>query len=146
LRLLIAAGVPALTMSNAVVYLAVLAGVLARAPEYFFSPDEAAALDWLAAQARGAVVLAGPDLSLFLPVRTDARVVYGHDFETVDAARQKRAALAFFAGDAAPQPFLDERRIDLVVAGPREAALGGPPELPGWRVAFRQGEVRVYAR
>ncbi len=145
-RPLALAGVLALGLSNGFVWAALLAGVLTRTPDYFFTRDEAAALDWLAAQAGRPVVLAGPELSLAIPARSDARVIYGHDFETVNAAEQKAAVLAFYAGGQPAQPFLDEQGVDLVLVGPRERALGPEPDLADWRRVFEQGTVAVYGR
>jgi hypothetical protein len=119
-----------------------LSAALTRRPEVFLSSAEAEALAQLPA---GALVLAAPETSLFIPARSDARVLYGHPFETVDAPRWKPAVEAFFAAGG-PARFLDENGVDFVLYGPREAELGPRPDLPGWRAAFRRADVTVYAR
>jgi hypothetical protein len=142
----LALGLGLAALSNGLVWLAVLLGVLGRSPELFYSSAEMAALGWLAGRPPGEVVLASPDTSLLVPVWSDARVIYAHTFETVDAERQRQLVLDFFAGRVAPQPVLDEQGVDWVVYGPREAALGRLPALPGWRVVFQQEDVAVYGR
>jgi hypothetical protein len=152
---LIVAGLPALrgkvglalglalsAISNGVVWLALLLGVLGRAPEYFFSATERAALRWLAARPPGEIVLAGEALSALIPVHTDARVIYGHPYETIDAERQRERVRAFFAGEGG----LPEPEPDLIVYGPREEPLGPRPALAGWQALFQDGDVTVYGR
>ncbi len=128
--------------STLLVFAATLGGVTAREPALFLSAGEAEALRWLSS--RGHVVaLASPEFSLFIPARTDARVVYGHPMETVDAPTQKRRVLAAYSGalgegEAGPD-------VDLIFCGPREQALGPCPRPAGWQTVFERGGVQVYA-
>jgi hypothetical protein len=130
-------------VGNGLVVLAAVGAVLSHRPDLFLSRAEARTVASLPA---GALVLAAPETGMFIPDRSDARVIYGHQYETVDAAQQKQAVEDFFAGRTPPGPFLDVRAVDYVFYGPREAALGPPPELPGWRIVFREGAVAVYGR
>jgi hypothetical protein len=136
--------------SNLLVYTATLGAVLKPDPaqRVFLTRDEADALGWIAAYTPpGALVLAGPATGLYLPARTDARVVYGHPFETVDAAAHKQAVEDFFAGRVSPARFFDQYPVDYVFYGPRERALGPMPALGNdWRIVFQQGEVTIYGR
>jgi hypothetical protein len=121
-------------------------GALARPPELFYSRAEAAALDWLAANARGAVVLAGPEMGAFIPGRADVRVVYGHPYETVNAPATQQAVLDFFAGHVAPERFFAEHPARFIFYGPREKKLGAPAARDKWRVVFQQDDVTLYER
>jgi hypothetical protein len=80
--------------------------------------DYAASVDWLRTNAgAGSVVLALPEVSLWVPAYTSARVVYGHPFETVDAAAKRDFVRAFYSGDScqlSAQPF----PITYVIIGP----------------------------
>jgi hypothetical protein len=116
-----------------------------RLPLIFLTSDEAAGLAWLGQHARGDVVLAGPETGLFIPARADARVIYGHPFETVDAAAHKQAVEAFFSGQVATDDLLIQYPVNYIFYGPIERKLGALPPLPGWRVVFEQGEVSIYA-
>ncbi len=46
----------------------------------------------------GEVVLAAPQISLWIPARTDLRVVYGHPFETIPAEEREEQVIDFFSG------------------------------------------------
>jgi hypothetical protein len=131
-------------LSNALVWASVTGAALARPPGVFLSRAEA---DALAALPAGALALAAPDTGAFIPARSDARVLYGHPFETVDAEAEKQAVTDFFTGRVDVARFLSDRKIDAIFFGPREAALGPLPALPpGWRVLFQQDDVTVWGK
>ena len=132
--------------SNLLVYAAVFSAIPKQAPEVFLTEDEAATLNWLGGQAQGQVVLASPGFSEFVPARTDERVVYGHPHETVMATAHRQAVEDFFAGRILLGAFEAQYRVDYVVYGPREEALGPKPPLPGWHTVFQVGAVAVYGR
>jgi hypothetical protein len=63
------------------------------------SSDYRAAVDWFRTNAtRSTVVMALPNVSLWLPAWSPARVVYAHPFETVDALAKKKKVADFFSG------------------------------------------------
>ncbi|UCC65520.1 MAG: hypothetical protein JSV36_10930, partial [Anaerolineae bacterium] len=67
-----------------------LVGALTRHPVLYLGADERAGLVWLAENAApDALVLAGPETSLYIPAWSGQRVWYGHRFETVDAGRRQ---------------------------------------------------------
>ncbi len=132
------------TLSMVIISLGMLAAMFSRAPQIFLTAEEAAAVRWLNHHAGRAVVVAAPATGAFIPALTEAQVVYGHPFETLNARTQEAALTAFFAaGDTA---VLSIPNVRYVLYGPREAALGPPPVLPGWRVAFAHGDVLIYER
>jgi hypothetical protein len=124
-----------------------MAGGLKHDPRLFVSADEAAAMDWLHANAsRNAVVLSSPEMGLFIPAWAGRRVVYGHPFETVDAERTKVRVEEFFAVDtsrAEREAMLREWNVAYVFAGPRERALG-LSDPPG-REVFHTATAAIYA-
>jgi hypothetical protein len=124
-----------------------LDGGLKHDPRLFVSTDEAAAMDWLHDHApRNAVVLASPEMGIFIPAWSGRRVVYGHPFETVDAERTKARVETFFAsgtGNAEREAMLREWRAAFVFVGPRERALGLTDPPPG-REVFRNVTVTIY--
>jgi hypothetical protein len=132
--------------SNLLVYGATLAAVQRRDPAVFITQAEAAALVWLAAQApAGSVVAASPEMGLLIPARTDARVVYGHPFETVEAAVRKQAIEDFYAGRMPAIDFVRQYGVAYVVWGDRERLLGGALPAAGWQPVFDDGTVVIYA-
>lgn len=130
--------------TNGLVYVSVLAAVQMRDPALFLTADEDVALTWLADHARGAVVLAAPETALVIPARTDARVIYGHPFETVEADQRHQAVEDFFTARTSLAQFSTQYRIAYIVYGPREKDLG-EPDLTGWQIVFQQGDVAIYA-
>jgi hypothetical protein len=83
-RLLI--GLLILPLSNLIVLAAMTRAIQTRDPNFFLSPGQSAAVDWLSIHATpGDVVLAPPELSRWIPGMTGLRVVYGHPMETPDA-------------------------------------------------------------
>jgi hypothetical protein len=132
--------------SNLLVYAATLAAVQRRDPAIFLTRPEAEALGWLVDHAApGAVVAAAPQMSLFIPARTDARVVYGHPFETVDAAAHKQVIEEFYSGQLPAVEFVHQYGVAYVLLGDRERLLGSGPTVSGWPKAFVDGAVVIYA-
>lgn len=136
-------GVGVLTLSlgfsNVLVWVAGLGAALTRSPTVFLTPAEMAAIDQLPA---GALVLSDPFLGGVIPARSQARVAYGHPFETVGGERVLRQVEGVFSGTV-PLETLDlGRPIDLVLSSGRAPR----PTLPGWEIVFSQDEVVVYGR
>jgi hypothetical protein len=128
------------------VYGATLGAIQRREPAVFLTLSEAAALDWLASHApAGAIVAASPSMSLFIPARTSARVVYGHPFETVAAGTHRQAVEDFFAGRADAMSFVSTYHVTFVVMGPREQRLGEARMPAEWPAVFEQDGLKIYA-
>lgn len=73
----------------------------------------------------GEVILASPNVSLWVPVETNLRVVYGHPFESVPADKLEEKVEAYYTGRDCDLPF-DETldfEIDYVVWGSQEIQL-----------------------
>lgn len=117
-----------------------------RSPLYYLHRDEVAALHWLQENTPGeALVLCAPQTGLFIPALSGRRVLYGHPFETVNAAQEEASVEAFFEGRLpSANDFVQRRGVDYIFYGPRERALGGlPPGLNAWLV-FSSPEVVVF--
>jgi len=110
----------------------------------FMSEDERDALRWMADEVPpDALVVASPEMGLYIPAWSGQRVYYGHRFETADADRRRAQMEAFYGEgerDLSPSP-------DYVFYGPREQELSGSnwqPD-PNWQVVYDQGAVTIYA-
>jgi len=116
LRYALYAAIP-LFAANLVFLSAVRINAVSHHPLIFLSPDSAAAVDWLNANAQGSVILASPENSAWLPGMTGARVVYGHGMETPDAGRALGDVETFFASsdEALRAQILRDRQVDLVL-------------------------------
>jgi hypothetical protein len=123
-----------------------LAGALPNNP-YFVDNDEREALEWLGGHARGELVLAAPDTSLFLPIY-GLRVVYGHPYETLHATERRAEVLDYYRGEDCS--VVDDEDVDYIIVGPRETSLTARGEAmcpTGGERVFRSasGQVTVYA-
>lgn len=118
-------------------------GALGGHPLLYLSQGEWAALKWLETQAsHQALVLAAPQTGIFIPAWAGQRVLYGHPFETVNAQARRAEVERYWAGER-KEAWLDQLGVDYVFYGPRERALGGPPE---GQVVFVSGDTTVYRR
>ena len=134
--------------TNLLVMAAAVQGAQAHHRLLYLTEAEGRALDWLDANTPAdALVLASPDLGLFIPAHTARRVLYGHPFETVNAAVQEQAVTSFYANELPDaRAFLADNNVGYVLVGPREVALGpGPkPESAGLSPVFTDDGVTVY--
>lgn len=112
-------------------------------PRLYLSVDESQVMAWMRDNLPpDAVVLAAPQNGLFIPAWAGQRVVYGHEFETIEAEEKKARVEAFFQGK--DDAVLRDYGVTHVFIGPRERALGSgvPPE--DWLVIFTGGSVDIY--
>lgn len=135
--------------TNLVVLLTAWHGASTHAPLLYLAQGEKQALDWIAAHTPAdALVLASPEMGMYLPAHTGRRVIYGHPFETVNAEFERAALEDFFRSTGRPDArlrFLVQREVDFLFWGPRERALGGAAPLPEQAIRFQTGDVAVYA-
>jgi hypothetical protein len=132
-----------LVLTNLIFLAVILFVLLQQNPALFLSRDEAAAVDWLNANARGSVVLASPELSLWLPGMAGVRVVYGHPMETPNANEAKAAVEDYFSGKASKQLLMD-RGVEYIVLGPREETYKGILDLAAFGKPITFGSVSIY--
>ncbi len=140
-----------LTLSTPLFLYRSLFAATERGAEFaFYSADEAAALDWLAAHStRQDVVLASIPFSNWVPVYSDARVVHGHTSEVIDGPAKEKAIAGFYGntlGAEARSAFLSREGVSLIVYGPREQALAGQraPPLASFPPIFSTTQVVIY--
>lgn len=120
-----------------------ISAALGDHPLLYLSQGEWAAMAWLEQHApQDAVVLCAPQTGIFIPAWAGQRVVYGHPFETINAAERRAQVEEFWSGQRDPA-WLDSLGVDYIFYGPREQALGPPPVGD---LLFEAGNVAVYHR
>lgn len=141
-RLLMAV-VPTMTMTTVFILLSNMTITLGP----FLQRDYADAINWLRANAEtNAVVVASSEVSIWLPGLTGTRVVYGHPFETLQAAQREQQVVDWFGGVRSDcRQFLTEYDVRYVVFGPLEQVLGTPSCLSTLREVAGFGSVAIYA-
>ncbi len=143
--------VPLIALSQIFILFTPILPVLINRPEQsqgiFLQQDYTTAFDWLETRTDlNDVILAAPDVSLWIPGWVGARVVYGHPFETLDADAKLDSVLAWYKGDVTDcLALIEEWDVQYVLAGPQEAALGDGTCMDGLRLVGRSGSVNVYA-
>jgi hypothetical protein len=114
----------------------------------YLVPGESSALAWISGQTpAGSLILASPESGLLIPAYTGRRVVYGHPFETVRADEEKAWVESIYRGANQPDELiaqLRKRGVSYIYYGPREAAIGPLPTLPGMEKAYDAGGIQIY--
>jgi hypothetical protein len=123
--------------------------LLAGGSWFYLSDGEWAALEWLRNEGRpGAVVLCAPQTGTFVPAWAGQPVVYGHPFETLEAARRRARVEAYWAGamsELERQAFLQDNDVGYLLVGPRELEYGDWGLGLDAHPEFEAADVKVYA-
>lgn len=141
-RLLMAV-VPTMTMTTVFILLSNMTVVAGP----FLPRGYADAIGWLRANAEtSTVVMASSDVSIWLPGLAGTRVVYGHPFETLQAAQREQQVVDWYAGVSSDcRQLLTEYDVRYVIFGPLEQELGTPQCLSTLREVTEFGSVVIYA-
>jgi hypothetical protein len=135
-------------ITNIMLILAGIFGVMAHAPAIFLEKSESQALAWISTNTpKDSIILASPDMGSFIPADTGRKVLYGHPFETVNAELEKSKVQTFFKGDLAYQDqvkFLEDNKIGYIFWGPREKALGAPIILNQMKTVYQNNDVVIF--
>jgi len=119
-------------------------------------PEYRVAFDWLQPRLRqNVVVLAAPETSLWLPFWVQARTVYGHPAETLNAEQKRRDVRRWFRAEAPNAPicealirgssaYIVPYTVDYVLVGPRERALGTTTCTRNMSLVAAFGQVDIY--
>ena len=135
-------------LSNLLLMLAGVSAVLARNPYVLLSDAQWQAMGWLRENVTPeTVVLADTELGTVVPAwGGGARVVYGHPFETLDAAAMRTAVNAFYAGRMPADEqsaFLERLGVQIIILQTDRYKL---PPPPAFRPAWESGPVIIYRR
>ena len=134
--------------TNLLILLAANGGIHSRNPQIFLTTSEIRTLMWISNNSDpDDLILASPDMGLFIPSYSGRRVLYGHPFETVLAEQEKAIVLDYFQGRYETnqvESFIQNRGIDYVLYGPREKDLGNAAILPEWEIVFENDDVIIY--
>lgn len=118
-------------------------------PLLYMDKDEVQALAWMEQELpANAVILASPEFSLLIPAITGRRVVYAHPYETIFAAEKEQAVLGFFqepGWSEQKMAMLEKNRVDYLIYGPREIALGEELDLSRLALVQRMGSISIYS-
>ena len=116
----------------------------------FLSADEVAALDWLAMQEDGHIVLSAEQTGNRIPAFSSAIPVLGHAVETLNIEKTRVDVDRFYAADTQPsvrKAILAEYAVDLIWWGPQERDLSGTHQLviPDTQLVYEQDSIQVWS-
>ncbi|NWF69841.1 MAG: hypothetical protein HXY40_12220 [Chloroflexi bacterium] len=123
--------------------------------------DYRAVFQWLRDNGeQGDIILASPNVSIWLPGWTGERVIYGHPFETMQADQKRAAVVAWYTSSSAEEctallngayTLTTGYTVRYILVGPEERALGSDLTavesqcLDSVQWVARIGEVDIYA-
>ncbi len=145
-RLLLIALILIMIPSNVVVVLTGIDRVSRSDPDFIQRPGEVADYRMLTHVPDGSLILAAPVTGNRLPAFADVRVLYGHPFETPNAAQQEALIDELFRWDGPGDAGLERLislGVDYVYYGWRERSIGSPTWLSLCTTVFVGHDVRI---
>jgi hypothetical protein len=131
--------------TNLLILVGGIGAIQSHEPMFYLSKDEKISLDWLESNSPDdALVLASPQMGLFIPAYTGRRVLYGHPFETVNADVMEAKVEHFFQGMIKDNEISTLSDVDYLFYGPREREYGGHLPGAGMKVVFQFGNTEIY--
>ena len=113
----------------------------------FLTNEEKEGLEWIAANTpQDALILASPEMGLYIPAYTGRQVIYGHPFETVNAEQMEARVLNYFEGSNNKEALAGLSEVDYIFYGPRERKLGKLLIGPDLMEVFSVQEVQIFAK
>jgi hypothetical protein len=91
-----------------------------------------------------ALVLAPPNMSLWIPAWVGGRVVYGHPTETAHAEVKLAAVEAWYRGDGDCMSLINEYQVAYVVLGAEQNEISNSC-IENWRLIYNLDGVQIYA-
>ena len=115
---------------------------------FFLKKNEYQGLVWIRDNSRiQDVVLASPEISLYIPSIAGRRVVYAHPYETLNAEKQKEQVETFYKGEIKNgelDKFIKSNNIRYVFNGPRERTTGNLIVDERWKIAYEYEDIQIY--
>jgi hypothetical protein len=99
------------------------------------------------------LVLASPEVSLWLPTRVQVKVVYGHPTYTADAETKQQAVMDWYQSETCDMSLLNGEvrvegttpyRVDYIIDGPLEREIGQSPCLEQLTLVARLRGASIY--
>jgi hypothetical protein len=135
--------------TNLLIILAGFYGIQSHSSLIYLTVNEKSALEWVENSTPAhSLILASPEMGLFIPADTGRRVVYGHPFETVNAEQEKDKIETFYGNKLSSEGtylYLLDKKPDYIFWGPREQRIGRPAILEELPVVYQNGDIKIYS-
>jgi hypothetical protein len=131
--------------TNLMVILGGIQAVENKVESIFLTADEFQGLMWIESNTESdSVILASPEMGLFIPAYTGRRVWCGHPFETPHAERVEAALVGLFSGSFGDSGRAMLHGSDYLFYGTREDELGRFNPGLSFELVFESGETRIF--
>ena len=131
--------------TNVMIIMGGIQAVQNKDARLFLSAEEKEGLDWIAANTpQNALILASPEMGLYVPAYTGRRVIYGHPFETVNAEQMEASVVNYFEGSNDKEALADLSDVDYVFYGLRERKLGNLLIGPELTEVFSAQDLQIF--
>jgi hypothetical protein len=134
--------------TNLIILATSFLGISTHDQSIYLNSSEYKTLTWIEENTDSdALILAGPEMGLFIPAHTGRRVLYGHPFETVNAEEEELLVQSFFGGSLSETQMKDtirNRNVNYIFFGPREKQWGDIHRFLNWEPVFSSGNVHLY--
>jgi hypothetical protein len=128
-------------LTNLVVILLAVFGVLSHSSLIYLSQDEVKAFEYIRSNTPAdAIILCSPDTGNLIPAWTGRRVLYGHEFETVQASENKALVIQLLHDEISQNQALSELKqhhVQFILVSP-EAEGRSPTFVPAYLSSFRK--------
>jgi hypothetical protein len=131
--------------TNLMILLGGVQAVNSREPKVLLHREEMMALDWIIANTnQNALILASPQMGLYLPAYTGREVLYGHPFETINATEMQTTVEKFFSGQKDIEDLPAVEGESYVFIGPREQKLGRNGIEGEFELVYSSQQISIY--
>ncbi|MBE3085612.1 MAG: hypothetical protein IMZ64_05270, partial [Bacteroidetes bacterium] len=135
--------------TNLLIIMAGFSGIQSHSSAIYLTVNEKSALEWVKnSTPKHSLILASPEIGLFIPADTGRRVVYGHPFETVNAEQEKNNIESFYGSRLSSEGthlYLLDKKPDYIFWGPQEQKIGRPAILEELPVVYQNGDIKIYS-
>jgi hypothetical protein len=115
---------------------------------YFYKQDQLSAISFMADHGDGRdLVITSEENGLKIPSLSRLRVIYGHQFESIDAVNQQKKLELFFSGNMGREKeleFISNEFADWIYFGPAEKKYGSPDIINDVKPFARFGEIMIF--
>lgn len=131
--------------TNLIILLGGVQAVNSREPKVLLHREEMLAFDWISANTnQDALVIASPQMGLYVPAYTGRKVLYGHPFETINASDMRTSVEAFFGGQKEIEDLPAYEGMSYIFYGPRERKLGRNGIDGEFELLYSSEQIRIY--
>jgi hypothetical protein len=137
------------SLTNIILLVGSLGSLAAREAPIFHPTTQLEAMNWLAQQAKGEVIMAVYETGNVLPAYANVRTFVGHGPETVNSDEKRAQAKRFFSSTSSDpwrRELLEKFNVRYVYYGPHERAAGdfAPEQAPYLEELYRNEEVQIF--